>query len=101
MSSLNRARGETSLCVNGQDFTLCLTLGALAQIETALETHNLDALSERLRCLSAVDVLHVLHALLMGGGNAVSEDVLRTAKIDPTETAKAIAAAFSLSMQGT
>ncbi len=99
MSILNRARGETSLAINGERQCLCLTLGALAQIETALGTSSLDDLAQRLRLLSAADVLAVLGALLMGGGNPQSVESLRTAQVDPAETASAIAQAFSLAMQ--
>ncbi len=66
MSTLNRARGETGLSINGEVQCLCLTLGALAYIETALGTSSLDDLAQRLRLLSAADVLAVLSALLMG-----------------------------------
>lgn len=99
MSAINRARGETGLSINGEHYALCLTLGALAQIEAALEIKDLEALSQRLRQLSAADVLAVLEALLLGGGHAVGDTFLRTARIDPTEAAEAIAAAFSLAMR--
>ncbi len=99
MSMINRARGETGLSINGKTYALCLTLGALAQIETALETASLDDLSARLRQLRAADVLMVLEALLMGGGNPLSEAELQAANIDPAQTAAAIAQAFSAAMK--
>lgn len=99
MSGLNRVRGEAGLAIDGQTRRLCLTMGALAQIESALEVDSLDALSARLRRLSAADVLAVLGALLMGGGNPMSRQELISANIDPAATAAAIAEAFSLAMQ--
>ncbi len=99
MSGLNKVRGEAGLRIDGQVRRLCLTMGALAQIESALETSSLDDLSARLRHLSAADVLAVLGALLMGGGNPLARQELISAHIDPAETAAAIAEAFSLAMQ--
>ena len=99
MSVINRARGETDLLINGKPHALCLTMGALAQIETALETTSLEDLSARLGRLRAADVLIVLEALLMGGGNALGAEELHAARIDPAKTATAIAQAFSLALQ--
>ncbi len=100
MSGVNSARGEVSITINGQHYVLCLTLGALAHIETALETSSQEELSARLRKLSAADVLLVLEALLMGGGNPVQYQVLQGADIQPTEAAIAIANTFALAAQG-
>ncbi|MCG8442231.1 MAG: gene transfer agent family protein, partial [Caulobacterales bacterium] len=36
MTLVNAPRGETSLVIDGRPRRLCLTLGALAEIETAL-----------------------------------------------------------------
>lgn len=99
MSPVNRARGEAALHIDGHKRRLCLTLGALAQIESALEMQSLEAMSARLRSLSAGDVLVVLEALLAGGGNPVEAAALRAAHIDPAEAARAIADAFSLATQ--
>lgn len=99
MSGINRARGETGLIISGKMYALCLTLGALACIETSLKTNSLDELSDRLRHLGAKDVLAVLSALLIGGGNPLSDEDLLTLNVDPTKAAMAIAEAFSLAMQ--
>ena len=99
MSGLNEVRGEAGLVIDGQVRRLCLTMGALAQIESALETTSLDELSARLLHLSAADVLAVLGALLMGGGNPLTRQELMSASIDPAATATAIAETFSLAMQ--
>ena len=66
--AVNRARGETSLSIDGQERRLCLTLGALAELESALDAPGLSALAERLQHFSAQDLLIVLGALLRGGG---------------------------------
>ena len=75
----------------GEPRRLCLTLGALAELETAFEVDGWEALSERLRRLSARDMAVVLGALLRGGGEG-DVDVRR---VDFREAAEAVAAAFT------
>ena len=43
----NRRRGEVALELGGQRYTLCLTLGALAELEDAFGVADLAALGER------------------------------------------------------
>ena len=74
----NRHRGEVAARLNDRDWTLCLTLGALAELETAFEVDNLSDLTARFSTgrLSARDMQRILCAGLRGGGHAVSaEDV--------------------------
>ncbi len=44
----NRRRGEVSLTLGGRRYTLCLTLGALAELEDALRAEDLAGLAGRL-----------------------------------------------------
>ena len=74
---------------------LCLTLGALAEIETALGVEGLGALAERMRKLSARDLAVVLAALLRGGGERELADGLGAAAVDPKAAAEAVARAFA------
>lgn len=78
----------------GTERRLCLTLGALAEIETALGVSGLAGLAERMRVLSAKDLMAVLAALLRGGGEGALAGELDRAPIDPREAAEAVAAAF-------
>ena len=91
---MNPARGEVTAVLAGAPRRLCLTLGALAEIEGALEAEGFEALAARLRRLSARDLTVVLAALLRGGGEAELADGLATAAVDPREAAEAVAAAF-------
>ena len=91
----NGARGEVSARLAGAERKLCLTLGALAEIETALGVEGLDGLAERMRRLSARDLTAVLAALLRGGGERALAGELDTAAIDPREAAEAVARAFA------
>lgn len=90
MPPCNRARGEVVCTLGGQPRRLCLTLGALAELETAFGVDGWQGLAERLRRLSAKDLAVVLAALLRGGGEA---DVDVSA-VDFREAAEAVAAAF-------
>ena len=93
----NGIRGEARAMLAGVERTLCLTLGALAEIETALGTRGFAELAERMRSLSARDLVAVLAALLRGGGEVETAETLGRAAIDPKEAAEAVARAFSAS----
>ena len=90
----NAARGETTLQVDGRPLILCLTLGALARLETAFDVTTMAALEARLRNLSGRDLLVVVSALIMGDGQSLTPDDLAKAHIDPAAAASAIAHAF-------
>ena len=47
MTMANRHRGEIAAVFDGRRFTLCLTLGALAELEHAFQAGDLVGLAER------------------------------------------------------
>lgn len=87
----NGARGEVEAMLAGRPRRLCLTLGALAELETAFAADGWADLAGRLRVLSAKDLTTVLAALLRGGG----EDPGDLTGVALDEAARAIAAAFT------
>ena len=91
----NGARGEVVAGLAGAERRLCLTLGALAEIETGLVLEGLSGLADRMRALSARDLMTVLAALLRGGGERALADELDRADVDPREAAEAVAKAFA------
>lgn len=93
--SANGARGEVVAMLAGAERRLCLTLGALAEIETGLGLEGLSGLAERMRVLSARDLTMVLAALLRGGGECALANELDRASVDPREAAEAVAKAFA------
>ena len=93
--TVNGARGEVVAVLAGAGRRLCLTLGALAEIETGLGLAGLSGLAERMRTLSARDLTVVLAALLRGGGERALADELDRAGVDPREAAEAVAKAFA------
>ncbi|MBV1933640.1 MAG: gene transfer agent family protein, partial [Parvibaculaceae bacterium] len=60
--------------MNGQTEILCLTLGALAELEDQYEGKNILTLVDEFakNGLGASDVLNVLHAGLIGAGSKIS-----------------------------
>jgi hypothetical protein len=95
MSGLaNAARGESVLHVDGRPLILCLTLGALARLETAFGVQTLAQLEARLRDLSGADLLVVVSALMMPNGESLTPEELAKCHIDPAAAATAIAQAF-------
>lgn len=74
MSAIAR-RGEIEAKLDGRDYTLCLTLGALAELENAFSASDLSALIERFSGgrLSAGDLVKIIGAGLRGAGNDVSD----------------------------
>ncbi len=72
----NRYRGEVSAVLDGRSWTLCLTLGALAELERAFQVDDMTALVDRFSVgtLSARDAVRVIGAGLRGAGNSVDDD---------------------------
>lgn len=72
----NRHRGEISAEIDGQEWTLCLTLGSLAELEASFGASDLSGLLEILGGghLSALQLTAILAAGLRGGGHEVSLD---------------------------
>lgn len=91
---MNAMRGEVRVELAGQPRTLCLTLGALAQMEAGLGVRGMAALAERMAVMSAADLLVVLAALLRGGGEVELADGLAGASVDARAAALAVAEAF-------
>ncbi len=75
----NRRRGEVPLALGGQRYTLCLTLGALADLEDALRAGDLAGLSQRLAAgrPRTADLIALLGAALRGGGHALTDEDVR------------------------
>jgi hypothetical protein len=80
----NRRRGEISAEFDGKEHRLCLTLGALAELEAAYAADDLGALVERFSRgrLSALDMIRVIGAGLRGAGNEVSDDAVGAMRSD-------------------
>ena len=91
----NPHTGEVALTLDGQRHVAKLTLGALAELEEALETGSLFELVDRFEGgkFSTRDVLALIVAGLRGGGWQGSAADLRTVEIagGPVEAARVAA----------
>lgn len=79
----NPLRGEIEAEIAGVRRTLCLTLGALAELEAQLATGDLVGLGERFAAgrISARDLIAIIGAGLRGAGNAISNEDLASMPI--------------------
>lgn len=80
----NRRRGEIAAMIGDEERVLCLTLGALAELEARLGAGDLMGLAERFEGgrLSARDLTAIIGAGLRGGGNALTDDDLARMSIE-------------------
>jgi len=76
--AVNRRRGEIEAELDGVAYRLCLTLGALAELEAVYEAEDLTALVQRFSTgrLSARDLARIVGAGLRGGGSTISDDAV-------------------------
>lgn len=79
----NAKRGEIEALLDGKIYTLCLTLGALAELESGFGAQDLVALAERFEAnrLSARDILRIIGCGLRGTGHALTDDQVSLMKV--------------------
>ncbi len=72
----NRYKGEISALLDGRKHTLCLTLGALAELEEAFGEEDLLSLAERFSSgrIRARDALRIIGAGLRGAGADIADE---------------------------
>ena len=72
----NPRRGEIEAELGGRKYTLCLTLGALAELESRFGESDLVGVARRIDegRLSARDLLTIIWCGLKGGGTTFSEE---------------------------
>jgi hypothetical protein len=81
---VNRHRGEIEAEIGGARRKLVLTLGALAELESAFGAEDLVALTERFGSgrMTASDLIRIIGAGLRGAGEAVSDDDVAAMAVD-------------------
>lgn len=72
----NRHRGEIDATFDGREYTLCLTLGALAELEDAFGADDLLDLTDRFQGgrFRARDLTRIVGAGLRGGGHSLTDE---------------------------
>ena len=80
----NRQRGEIEAIIDGERRILCMTLGALAELETAFGVDNIADLAGRFAGgkVGTKDVMAIIAAGLRGGGNVIDEDELVDCRVE-------------------
>lgn len=81
---INQLRGEIAAELDGKTWTLCLTLGALANLENDLDVKNLNELTAKFSTgnLSASDILKIIRAGLAGGGYTLSVEEVADMRVE-------------------
>lgn len=80
----NRHRGEIDAVIGGERRVLVLTLGALAELETAFGAGDLVDLTERFSRgrMAARDIVRIIGAGLRGAGERISDAEVATLATD-------------------
>jgi len=96
----NPFHGEVELGLEGRRYKLRLTLGALAELEEALQSESLMEMLQRFEsgAFSAHDLLALLGAGVRGGGLEMADAELARMAIDGGAVAAAQAAARLLKL---
>jgi len=80
----NRHRGEIDATLDGKPHNLCLTLGALAELETAFGAEDMLALATRFEKgrLGASDCVRIIAAGLRGAGLEIENEAVARMRIE-------------------
>lgn len=91
----NRRRGEILIHIDDTPLIMCLTLGALAELEDAFNVENLSELGVYFSNgkFSADDLVHIIGAGLRGGGNLYTDEDVRCLSVEGGAVGLAQAAA--------
>ncbi len=74
----NRHRGDIDAQLDGKTYKLCLTLGALAELEDAFGAEDMMSLASRFESgrISSRDCLRIIGAGLRGAGHDIGNDAV-------------------------
>ena len=80
----NPQRGEIEAILNGKPYTLCLTLGALAELEAAFDSETLIEVIERFQAnkIHAADLIAVITAGLKGAGHDLTQEEVAAMQVE-------------------
>ena len=79
---VNRHRGEIEAILDGKSYRLCLTLGALAELEHEFGEDDMLAVAERFEAgrIAAKDAIRMIGAGLRGAGYDLDDDAVGAMK---------------------
>ncbi|ODR94719.1 transfer Agent [Methyloceanibacter stevinii] len=75
---VNTHRGEIEAVLDGKTYRLCLTLGALAELEHAFGEDDMLAVAERFEAgrIAAADAIRMIGAGLRGAGYEIGDEAV-------------------------
>jgi len=81
---VNRHRGEIEANLDGKTYRLCLTLGALAELEHAFGEDDMLAVAERFEAgrIAAKDAIRMIGAGLRGAGYDIDDHAVAAMRVD-------------------
>lgn len=81
---VNRHRGEIEAVLDGKSYRLCLTLGALAELEHAYGEDDMLAIAERFEAgrIAARDAIRMIGAGLRGAGYDLDDGAVAVMKCE-------------------
>lgn len=91
---MSHPRGDVEIMIDGEARRLCLTLGALADLEVIFDCRSIQDLQNRLKQLSARELIEVLKVLLKAANSNCSVD-----GVMPIQAANAVAEAFYAALE--
>ena len=80
---VNRHRGEIEATLDGKTYRLCLTLGALAELEHAFGEDDMLAVAERFEAgrIAASDAIKMIGAGLRGAGYDIDDGAVAAMRV--------------------
>lgn len=86
---VNRHRGEIEAALDGKSYRLCLTLGALAELEYAFGEEDMLAVAERFESgrIAAKDAIRIIGAGLRGAGYELDDATVAGMKCESARQA--------------
>jgi Phage tail tube protein, GTA-gp10 len=81
---VNHHRGEIEAVLDGVPYRLCLTLGALAELESAFGAGDMLALAQRFSGgrMAARDAIRIIGAGLRSGGHMIDDAAVGDMRVD-------------------
>jgi hypothetical protein len=81
---VNRHRGEIEAVLDGKSYRLCLTLGALAELEHAFGEDDILAVAERFEAgrIAARDAIKMIGAGLRGAGYEIGDEAVASMRVE-------------------
>ena len=83
----NKRRGEISFVAGEETYTMCMSLGAMAEIEDAFDLESIAELSTIFSDgkFKISDLIKLLGALIRGGGHDITDKEIGTFDLDAVE----------------